>query len=94
MAVKRVWLLNAPSAGIDNLDRAQFLIGYPFALQSANSKTGVISYLRHYLNDTITTDPIVPLSFTPPAPINNSVGGAWEVSKSSILPYLKRYLNN
>lgn len=97
MAVKRIWFFNAPSAGIDILDRSQVGIFYPFNVTfpfGLIPKTGLRSYLRRYLNDVIVADPIVALTLPTPVTVNNSVGGAWEVAKSSLRTYLRRYLND
>lgn len=95
MAVKRVWFINAPSSGIDVLDRSQIAIGYPFNVTSFQIlKTALTSYFRRYLNDVVTSTATIPLVLPVSSSVNNSIGGSWEVSKNSVITYVRRYLND
>lgn len=76
MAVSRINFPNAPSNGIDELDRSQRALGIPFATQSPNFD----NYIRRYLDD----PELVPLVGTPV--VEDSV------SETSDTTYLRRYL--
>jgi hypothetical protein len=49
MAVKRVWVLNAPDGSIISADSQQFLLGYSIANELSNFD---LAYLRRYAWDT------------------------------------------
>lgn len=74
--MKRIWFPNAPSNGVDELDRSQRALGIPFAVQSPVFD----NYIRRYLDD----PEVIPLVGTP---VTEDVG--IETADST---YLRRYL--
>ena len=58
MAVKRIWFPNRPTGTVDELQRCQLSIGYPFVVQSAVVPPAVatyVDYIRNYLGDNLET---------------------------------------
>ncbi len=87
MAVKRLWILNAPSSTIDELQKAQISIGWPLVISSPAPPIPVIpvsygDYIRSYLGD---NDSVIDQGTKP-------VG--LSTSSSTYLNYLRSYLGD
>lgn len=83
MAVKRVWLLNAPSGTINTSQQYQIGLGYSFKLVAPITIIDKnLDYYRRYLNDPLEQKPIGP-TFQ-----------IFEDSPSELNEYYRRYLND
>lgn len=81
MAVNRIWFFNAPSGLVNELQRSQIAIGYPFSISFVLIE--FLSYLRRYLNDSDTLDTLTVPTFI------RSLAPA-----STFLTYLRSYLGD
>ncbi len=78
MAVKRIWFPNAPSSGIDALDRSQLAIHIPLDFVLLDEQ----DYFRRYLDDPVNVG-------TPGTPVAFDTG-----TEDAETLYLRRYLDD